>query len=124
MTIIVHLIVGIQALAELLLVHRTYEKRYFYIDMAIMVVLMVTYSVIITLVAKLTDITIYEFLKLDFRQIIACNIVITMFGINGFNFYHFLLHQRYEMEKEGIITIDGDKKERMIHQGSYSFDVI
>jgi hypothetical protein len=91
LTIYAHGIVGVYVVFELWLVDRRYDASYFYKDMIVYGVFMIAYGLTLAILAKNTEIVIYNFLLLSYRMIAFINICIWFIAFDIYLLYHYVM---------------------------------
>ena len=98
----IHFFIGFQILLEHLLTDRKHYKQDFIKESMLFYAFSLIYSIFLTVVVRTYDLNIYPFLKLEYSQILAINIVELMAQFNVYQLYHYIMDSKNSKKNNSI----------------------
>jgi hypothetical protein len=99
LTIYLHFIVGVYAVLELHFTKRKYNPEHFIYDLMIVAAYNIMYQIIIVLLAKTTDIVLYDYLVQPIRMILFIAVITMLIVFNILLLFDKLMDLRGEVKK-------------------------
>jgi hypothetical protein len=114
-SVYLHFIVTVYVFVDIFLTERKYNHAHFYADFIISSAYMCIYVGLNIILAKTTDIVVYNYLSLPMRMVIFITIITSIIGVNVYLLYHKLMTWR---NKDSLPT---QTSASLMHLDTYKF---
>lgn len=117
LNVYLHFIIGVQIVLELLLTERRFKKDLFIYDYVIGLLIFTFYSFFLIYIAKIHEMFIYPFLRLEVSQIIGVNLILILISFNVYQLSHFIV----EKKQRRIVNADEENNRSALLNSNETF---